>query len=207
MAEQTHTPPTMAPTLVDEPPSPGMGTDDVMAEVSPLAPVTVTVLSERASSERSARESAAAAAASKRKCRATHTKLDERPTMLETTEPFGSVLTSVLDEGRALEADATAEACEDAAAAELEPAATLLAAEAEAAADEEAAAAELTAAEDSMAAEETTAEEDEGTTTALEDEGGVTGVVEDDSTTGADDTGVMEGSAGGRRGGSHSGGG
>jgi hypothetical protein len=34
----------MAPTLVDEPPPPETGTEEVMAEVSPLAPVTVTVL-------------------------------------------------------------------------------------------------------------------------------------------------------------------
>lgn len=46
----THTPPTMAPTLVDEPLPPLTGTDEVMADVSPLAPVMVTVL--RGPSER-----------------------------------------------------------------------------------------------------------------------------------------------------------
>ena len=112
--------------------------------------------------------------------------LDERPTTLEMTEPLGSVLTSVLDDGTALEAEATAELTD--AWTELEAAA----------ADDAAAEDEATAADDSAAADELATEEDEGATTALDDEG-VTGVVEDDSTTGADDsgvTGVVEETAG-----------
>jgi len=123
--------------------------------------------------------------------------LDERPTTLEMTEPLGSVLTSVLDDGTALEAEATAELTD--AWTELEAAAALLtAADEAAAADDAAAEDEATAADDSAAADELATEEDEGATTALDDEG-VTGVVEDDSTTGADDsgvTGVVEETAG-----------